>query len=261
MEQQDKRINYSLDKALSLLEYFTAEHPVRGLSEIARISSIPKATVYRLFNTFEKNGYLKKINIDGKQNQYTLGMKFLALGTIVSESIEVKEIAVPYMKKLCKELNEDVQLVMRDHNQAIYIEKFICTHPVRLFTKTGRRASLNAGACPRAILSFLKDEEIEDIVENEQLIKYTENTAVEKEKIWDMILESRRKGYTVSFGEMEPQTAAVGAPIFDYTGKVVAAISTAGPEQRFDATKLPEIIEKTVQTAKEISKALGYIEK
>ncbi|QEK11400.1 IclR family transcriptional regulator [Crassaminicella thermophila] len=261
MKERDHGINQSLDKALSLLNYFTVENPVRGLSEISRLSSIPKATVYRLFNTFEKNGYLRKVDVSGKQNQYKLGMKFLQLGTIVSETIEIKEIALPYMKRLRDELNEDVQLVMRENNHAIYVEKLICSHPVRLFTKTGRTASLNAGACPRAILSFLEDDEIREILDTETLIKYTENTIVEKKKVWEMIKESREKGYTISFGEMEPQTIGVGAPIFDHTKKVVAAISTAGPEQRFHKARFPEIIQKTKQTAMDISKALGYKKK
>ncbi|QZY54190.1 IclR family transcriptional regulator [Crassaminicella profunda] len=260
MKGQDSSINQSLDKALSLLKYFTAEEPVRGLSEIARLSSIPKATVYRLFNTFEKNGYLRKVDISGKQNQYKLGMKFLELGVIVSEAIEIKEIALPFMKRLRDEINEDVQLVMREKNQVIYVEKLICTHPVRLFTKTGRTASLNAGACPRAILSFLEDDEIKEIFEDESFEKYTENTIVKEEKLWELIKESRKNGYTVSFGEMEMQTIGVGAPVFDYTKKVVAAISTAGPDQRFDKDKIFEIIQKVKNTAKDISKALGYKE-
>ncbi|MCT4619662.1 MAG: IclR family transcriptional regulator [Marinisporobacter sp.] len=260
MKEQDQSINQSLDKALGLLKYFTAENPVRGLSEIARLSSIPKATVYRLFNTFEKNGYLRKIDISGKQNQYQLGMKFLELGVLVSEALEIKEIAVPFMRKLRDEINEDVQLVMREKNQAIYVEKLICTHPVRLFTKTGRTASLNAGACPRAILSFLEDDEINQIIEEESFAKYTENTIVQKEKLWELIRRSRKHGYTISFGEMEMQTIGIGAPIFDYRKKVVAAISTAGPVQRFDEEKIDEIIQKVKNTAKEISKALGYKE-
>ncbi|WP_319370478.1 IclR family transcriptional regulator [uncultured Ilyobacter sp.] len=258
MTINDNSINQSLDKALSLLEYFDAENPIRGLSEISRLSSIPKATVYRLLNTFEKNGYLIKIDTGGRQGQYKLGMKFLELGTMVSESIELKEIAFPHMKNLRDDINEDVQLVIRDKNHAIYVEKLISKHPVRLYTKIGRTASLNAGACPRAILSFLKDEEIESIFENTEFIKYTENTIIDKEKLLKLISESRKTGYTISYSEMEMQTIGIGAPIFDYTKNVVGALSTAGPDQRFTPDKFPEIIKKVKETAMKISRELGY---
>lgn len=258
MDKDQNNINASLDKALDLLKYFSEENPARGLSEISRISSVPKATVYRLFNTFEKNGFLEKVDIQGKQNQYKLGMKFFELGMIVSESIELKEVALPFMEELRDLLNEDVQLVVRDNNYAIYIEKLICTHPVRLFTKIGRKAHLSAGACSRAILSFLDDEDINEILNNEPLVKYTEITIVKKEELWKNIKESRRKGYTISFGELEPQTVSIGVPIFDYSKNVIASISVAGPEQRFNEDSLARIIEETKKTAEEISKVLGY---
>jgi DNA-binding IclR family transcriptional regulator len=258
MTINDNSINQSLDKALSLLEYFDAENPTRGLIEISRLSSIPKATVYRLLNTFEKNGYLVKVDTDGKQGQYKLGMKFLEMGTVVSESIELKEIAFPHMKNLRDEINEDVQLVVRDKNHAIYVEKLISKHPVRLYTKIGRTASLNAGACPRAILSFLKDDEIQAIIENTEFIKYTENTIMDREKLWESIKDSRKNGFTISYSEMEMQTIGIGAPIFDYRKKVIGALSTAGPDQRFTADKFPDIIKKVKDTAMKISRELGY---
>lgn len=258
MHEQDSSINNSLDKALSLLAYFDIENPTRGLSEISRLSGIPKATVYRLINTFVKNGFLRKVDTRGKQNQYALGIKFLMLGTLVSDTIEIKEVALPHMQKLRDTLNEDVQLVMREHDRVVYVEKLICDHPVRLYTRTGRSASLNAGACPRAILSFLKDEEIDEIIRLQHFTKYTDTTIVDADQLWKSIQKSRREGYTISYGEMEPETAAVGAPVFNHEGIVVASISTAGPASRFDESTLPLIIEKTVKAAQAISRDLGY---
>ena len=258
MNDSDSSINQSLDKALSLLEYFTPETPVRGLSEISRLSTIPKATVYRLLNTFEKNSYLIKINTEGKQNQYKLGMKFLELGTSASESIELKEVAAPYMRKLRDTINEDVQLAIRDKNHAIYIEKFVSKHPVRLYTKIGKTASLNAGAGPRAILSFLSNQEIEVIFKENKFVKYTENTILEEEALWETIRISRKNGYTVSLGEMEIQTVGIAAPVFDYTKQVIGAVSTAGPDQRFTKEDFPAIIEKIKEAAMRISKDMGY---
>ncbi|WDV44236.1 IclR family transcriptional regulator [Clostridiaceae bacterium M8S5] len=257
-EIADNSINNSLDKALGLLKYFTKDNPIRGLSEVARLSSVPKATVYRLFNTFEKNGYLMKVDVSGKQNQYKLGMKFLELGLLVSDSLEIKDIARPFMVELRDSINEDVQLAIRDKDQAIYIEKLTCSHSIRLYTRIGRRARFNAGACPRVLLSFLEDEEINKILKNEQLIKYTDNTIIDKEKLWDKIKESRKNGYAISFGEMEPYTIGIAAPIFDYTGKVIASISAAGPQQRFTDERIKLIVVKVKETAQYISKQLGF---
>ena len=261
MKRERGDINNSLDKALMLLTYFTEENPVLGLSAISRLSKIPKATVYRLLNTFEKNGYLKKVDISGKQNQYALGMKFLELGYMVADSIEIKQIALPFMEKLRDKLNEDVHLVERHDDHAIYIEKLGCSHPVRLFTKMGKCASLNAGASPRALLTFLEDDEIHGILHNIELVAITENTITDRESLWKQINEDRRKGYCISYGETTLNTVEVAVPIFDHKGKPIASISTAGPEHRFCKSILSNIIQSTQEIGKEISKALGYIDK
>lgn len=251
-------INKSLEKALGLLEYFDEEHEVWGVTELSKKSGVSKATLYRMFNTFEKQGYLERIDIQGKTNQYRLGLKLIKYGVLVSDRLEIKNIAHPYMVKLKNIINEDVQLILRDNYNVIYVEKIKCDHPVRLYTKIGRSATFNAGACPRAILSFLTNEEIDDIMENSDFIKYTKNTVMDKEKLWESIKEARREGYTISYGEMEEQTIAIGAPIFDTTKRVIASISIAGPEQRFTPDKIKYLIKKTLESANKISKALGY---
>jgi DNA-binding IclR family transcriptional regulator len=258
MAKNDSSINKSLKKALNLLDYFDEEHEVWGLTELSKVSGVSKATLYRLFNTFEKQGFLERIDTQGKTNQYRLGLKFLQYGTLVSDRLEIKNIAYPFMKQLRDEINEDVQLILRDNDHAIYVEKIKCDHPVRLYTKIGRSATFNAGACPRAILSFLPDEEIEDIMDHSDFIEYSKNTIMDRDKLWETIKEARARGYTISYGEMEEQTVAIGAPIFDYTQQVVASISIAGPEQRFTEEKMDYLIEKTLETAHKISKALGY---
>lgn len=258
MINEKNNTNSTLEKALDILKYFTSECPVRGLSEISRISSIPKATVYRFFNTFEKSGFLEKVDVTGKQNQYRLGMKFFELGSIVADSIELKEIALPYMTKLRDELNEDIHLIIRDKNQALCVEKLTCNHPVRLFTKIGRVTSLTAGACARAILSFLDDEEIDKILQEDCFEKYTENTIVDKEELLNSIKESRKKGVIVSFGELELQTVSIASPIFNHSGKAIASISVAGPEQRFNKEILEKCEEAVKRYARDISAMLGY---
>ncbi|MCT4594140.1 MAG: IclR family transcriptional regulator [Anaeromicrobium sp.] len=255
---EESSVNQSLNKALDILNYFDEKNPSRGLSQLAKVSGYPKATVYRILNTFEKNGFLRKVHIDGKANQYELGIRFLELGSIVSENLEIVDVARPFMKELRDNINEDVQMVMREENHVYYVEKFMCSHPVRLFTKKGRKAGFTAGACPRAILSFLDDHEINILLGEEEFIKYTEGTIVEKEKLWHMIRESREVGYTISYGEMEAHTIGIGVPIYDYKENVVGAISIAGPDQRFTKDKLPYLIEKTLNTANSISRALGY---
>jgi len=253
-----KTKNNSLNKAFSLLNHFTIDKDVIGLSELSRLSSIPKATVYRLMTTMEENGFIRKVNIIGRDNQYRLGLKFLELGKLVSEQLEIREVALPYMKNLRDKVNECVQLIVRDGNEGIYIEKLEGDRPVRLYTRVGRHAPLYGGACPRAILSFMEDEEIERILKTKQLEAITSNTIINKVSLLKSIEEARKTGYTVSYGELELESTAIGAPIFDNQGKVIASISIAGPEFRFTDKEMTFFIDELLKTTLHISQEYGY---
>lgn len=261
MDTNNKALNNSLDKALKLLSYFTAERSVIGLSELSRLSGMPKATVYRMISTLQEHGFISKVSVMGKDNQYKLGLRFLEYGKLVSEDLEIRKIALPYMEKLRDKINECVQLIIKDDNEAVYIEKLECSQYIRLYTRTGRRAPLHGGACPRAILTFLPDKEIKSLLDAGPLTKVTESTIADKEELLKLIEQDRKRGYTVSFGELEPKTVAIGAPIFDHTGAVVASISVAGPDIRFTENDIPRHKDELLKTTKEISKALGYRER
>lgn len=260
MDNKSKVLNNSLDKALKLLTYFTSDRYVIGLSELSRLSGIPKATVYRLISTLKDHGFINKVSILGKDNQYKLGLRFLEYGKLVSEELEIRKIALPYMELLRNKVNECVQLIIKENDEAVYIEKLECSNNIRLYTRTGRRAPLHGGACPRAILTFLPDEEIDRILDIETLAKITVSTIADKDKLLEMIAKDRQRGYTISYGELELETVAIGAPIFDYTDSVVASISVAGPDSRFTEKEIPYLVDELLKTTKEISKALGYNE-
>lgn len=258
-EEKNKEglLNNSLDKALKLLDYFDQGKSALGLSEISKLSGIPKATVYRMLTTFENNGYLDKIIHGEDKDKYKLGLKFLKMGKLVSEGLEIRQVALPFMEELRDKFQEDVQLIIPDRDEAVYIEKLESNRPVRVYTKVGRRAPLYGGACPRAILTFMEDSEINRIINSITLKKVTDATVIDKDVLLKMIDEDRKRGYTISYGELQPGTIAVGAPIFDQNNKVIASVSIVGPEDRFCGERLDELIKGIKDAAKNISRVLG----
>ncbi|SHJ07831.1 IclR family transcriptional regulator [Lutispora thermophila] len=250
--------NSSLDKALYLLSFYSHQKDTLGLSELSRLSGIPKATVYRILSTMVDRGYLLKVDVMGKESQYKLGYKFLELGNIVSSNLELKAVAKPYMEKIKKSINESSQIVVKSGNEAIYIEKLECDRPVKAYTAVGKRAPLYAGACPRAILSFLPDEEIYNILNSVELVKYAKNTVTDIDEIWKLIKEARKLGYTISYSELADETFAIGAPIRDHKGDVIGSLSIVGPESRLNEKTRDLYISEVLKAAEEISASLGY---
>lgn len=252
-----------MEKAFQLLELFTEEKPFWRLDEISAYSQIPKPTVHRLLKTFVDYGFLQRQEVEknGKLIEgetYSLGLKLMYLGNIVSSNLEIRNIALPEMKRLQFKFNEAIQLISRDKDEGVYIEKVESTRPVRLYTKTGRRAPLYAGACTRTLLSFLPDKEIADILK-QPMIFYASQTPQNAEDIWSFIDETRKTGYAYSDSELEEGTVSIAVPIFNRLNKVEFSISIAGFSTSLPIEKVDHFLVPLWEAAASISKKIGYI--
>ncbi|WP_185184530.1 IclR family transcriptional regulator [Bacillus subtilis] len=245
--------NKTVVKSMALLNLFLHK-PGLTLSELVSLTGMPKTSVHRMVSSLEEMGFLSR----DASGAYSLGLVFLEFGQLVADRLDIRKIAKPVMEELCREVDEAVQLIMRDGNEAIYVEKIEGTQTVRLYTAIGRRSPLYAGACARSILSFLPREEIEAYIKQTELISIGSGTITDPEKLLQEIDASVQNGYTVSYSELENYTAAIGAPIFNHKRQVAAGISIAGFEARFTEDRLPYLTEKVKDAALQISRKIGY---
>jgi IclR family KDG regulon transcriptional repressor len=246
--------NKTVVKSLDLLNLFLTHHKL-NLNEMVQLSGIPKTSIHRMIGSLEEMGFLHK----DEEGKYSLGLLFLQFGQLVAERLEIRQVARPIMQALRDEVEEAVNLIVKDRDESLYIEKLESTHPVRLYTKIGRRAPLYAGACSRIILSFLPEQEREHYLDEIELVPIGLGTITDKQKLRQVLEESRIKGYSISYSELENHTASLAAPIFDHTGQVIGGLSIAGPDVRFHEDRLPALTESVKRAAHEISLQLGWL--
>lgn len=241
-------------KTLRLLDYFTAERPQCGLSDLSRAANMPKATVARCLAALEQAGFLVQ---DPETKNYRLGYKLLELGNLVRDQIELRKVALPFMIALRDKSGESVHLTAVVDGEGTYLEKVDSLQPVRLWTRLSGRGPLYAGASRKILMAYLPEEEINAVIKK-GLVKFTERTITDPDALKQHLRTIREQGWATSAGELFPESASVAAPIRDDTGKVVAGLSVAGPASRFTDERVAELIPMVVETANAISRALGY---
>lgn len=245
--------NKTVVKSMDLLNLFR-KHPKLSLSEMVQLSGIPKTSVHRMVSSLEDMGFLKK----EENNKYSLGLLFLEFGQLVKERIDIRKVALPVMHSLREEAGEAVNLVIKEGNEAIYIEKLETMQPVRVYTKIGRRAPLYGGACPRILLAFLPEAELEQYIKETELKPIAMQTITDKDFLLQVLAESKEKGYSISHSELQDYSSAVAAPIFDSLNQVAAGLSLVGPTIRFQEEYLSNLVELVKNAAAEISYKLGW---
>ena len=245
----------SLAKAVLLLEALADEREAtpRRLSEVL---SEPRTTVYRLLTGLEA---LDMVEAGSQSGTWRLGWRLFRLGSAVLERLDERQAALPVMERIHAATEETVFLCARRGDEAVCIERIDGLRVQSLALRLGGSLPLHAGAAPRTLLAWEPRSEWESYVErSEHLSRYTDRTPVTRAELFSELERTLEQGYAISDEDITPGIGSLGAPIFDYTGGIRAAISIGGTRQILLEDMRDEAIRMLVEGAREISTALGY---
>ena len=255
--KQDRVNNFprTVEKALTLLEHIAkAERPL-GISEISNDLDINKSTVYRILQSLRAKDYIDQ---DSVSNKYRIGFKILELNTAIVRNIGFRKVAVGHMEKLAQETLETVGLAMMDRDGVIYLDQAGGEEEsIRIHFRIGLHMPFHCTGTGKAMLAFLDDGALDDILARHELNAYTANTITDPNVLREELKKIREDGYALNNGEYQEVVRTVAAPIFDSSNKVVGSIAVAGLKFRFKLEIIPRFGELVKMTAAEISRNLG----
>jgi IclR family KDG regulon transcriptional repressor len=251
MRSQFKSLLRAID-ILGLLE----RNAALSVTEISDLLAFPRSTTYKYLAVMRECRF---VDYDQSLEKYKLGMKLFELGTAVQNRMAIDRIARPYMEELANHLGETVGLTVLDGNYALYAEKVEpgSSSAMVLLLRKGIRFPLHAGAASKILLAHQQDERIEGFLKTQALVKYTEKTIVDPDKLRKELKAIRKAGYAFSKEEIDLGVRALAAPIFDHQGKIAAGLVVFGPAQRIDDHKKEKILKAIFECSKKISSRIG----
>lgn len=215
--------------------------------DLADEMDIAKSTAHAYLATMEDLEYAVRT-----PNGYSLSLKFLDYGMTERNRIRVVDVARKTVEQLAEDTSEAVYLVVEEHGQAVYVDHVLGDRAVQTHARLGTRMPLHSLASGKAILAYLPDERIEEILDSRGLPEQTANTITTRQTLYEKLEETRERGYAVNEQEANVGTRAVGAPIL-VDGDVIASIAVAGPANRITRSRLEdEVAGKVLAAANEI---------
>lgn len=236
MTKQQKRIG-SLQRAIEILELFDLNQRELGVTEIARAMDLPKSTAAGLIFTLDQNGYLSQ---DPVTRKYSLGYKLVERAGIFLDQMDLRKVAEPVLESLRDQVNESVNLAIRDGQFVIYIARMQGDNMLRMRSEVGKREMVHSTALGKALLSQLTDNELDDFISNCTFESFTKKTITDPDQFVSEIQKTNNRGFALDDEENEMGGRCVAAAVTDYLGKVVAAVSLSAPVQRFPTEKIDE---------------------
>src|SRR5262245_32279445 len=246
-----------LDRALGILDSLSKEGPELGPAELSERLDLHKSTVHRLLMVLERHRLIER----GPQNgKYRLGMKLFELGSQAVAQLDLRERAKPYLERVVSETGETAHICILNGDRMLSIINVESPHTLRSPSTVGQRSPLHCTSVGKTLLAFLPEDEADELLNNCELTRYTERTLTTRMKLKAEMKLIRRRGYVMDNGEIEEGLRCLGAPVWDYTGKVIAALSIAGPAFRLTEARIPAVSQVVVDAANCLSKELGYTE-
>ena len=251
----EKKIIQSIDRALQIIELFSLEKYEWGITEISKALNIYKSNIYNVLITLAGRGFIVK---DSKTDKYKLGIKFFELGSVVIKNMDLIKTTRPYIEKIFNEFKETVHLGVLDDGRVVSVEREesdegLCSH-----IEIGKRTPLHSTAVGKAIMAYLSENEINLIIKEKGLTKFTENTIITEKDLEKEFKKIRKQGYAIDNMETQKGVLCIASPIRNYSGRVFASMSVSGPAFRIDKDK---ITKKIIRYCSLISKEMGYIPK
>jgi IclR family transcriptional regulator, KDG regulon repressor len=249
--------NRSLERALQILNAFSMERQALTLAQLSGILSLPRATVLRLCTTLVKYGFLRQ---EPESKQYSLGVRLFELGSIVFYSLSLAKIAAPYLGQLQTKLGKTAFLGILEKGELLYIDKREDPgNPISFTSKVGTRRPPYWGMLGPVLMAYLPDAEVETLLEKSPLTATSRKSITKKDEFKAWLSTIREQGFAVDIETALEGISGVGAPVYDLSGKVVAAIGVAFISSSVDAKGVKRVVKEAVGTARSISRELGYL--
>jgi len=244
-----------LDKSLSILETLLQHNPPMSMTEISEKLGLYPSTIHRILDTLKHWGYVEQVPNNQK---YQLGLKVLELGMTKFHQMDLVRESTPYLKELVNQCNETVHLGILEEGEVLYLAKEESSQTIRMISYVGKRAPLHCTALGKVLLTYLSAEERKRILGEKVLPRLTEKTITDKEELEKELNKVKKQGFALDRGENEKDVRCIAAPIKNFQGKIVAAVSISGPAFRIDVNTRNNQKEALIEISKKISKRLGY---
>ena len=249
----------AIEKQLLVLESIAKVGNEQGFSiaDLVHETGLNSSAVHRIFSVLTRRGYIYQKH---KRGPYFIGHKFLLFNGIHKHATGIKEQALPFLEKLCKDISETVDLLIFDGKSlfslaTIFPKQFLRAVPD---TTIVQPFPLHCTAVGKILLASLPGDEFDRALNSKALTVYTDNTVTDKAQIRADIEIVRRENVAYDIEEFWIGIMSVAAPLKDDSGKAIGAISIVGPTQRLTRLKLKQLAPILLDCTLQVSRSLGY---
>ena len=182
----------------------------------------------------------------------------VGLHTSTTHRLLAALVARPYLEHLAATTHEAIHLVVRDGDEVVYLYKEnMGDSTVRMASFVGLRNPMYCTAVGKSILSCLPEAEVAAIWQRTVITRFTPHTIVDYADLIAELVKARQNGWAADREEHELGVSCIAAPLLDFRGAPLGAISVSLPTARLNAEREIFFSNAVCSCARAISGLLG----
>ena len=230
----------AVEKTIQMLLTLSGKEATQ--SELSKTLGISMSTTYRILMTLLEHRWISK----SEGGVYTLSDGILPLVFGFSQEVNILEKTAEKVKKLSEKYQIACKISVRKENLQMTCFRAEPRGPVALTGQTGSTFPLIEGSVGAVLLAGETDDAIEKLVEEcDAEIPEKQDPTL----LYDAIREVREHGVVFNLRKNRWNIAACSAPVYDLSGKIIAAVTLIGVLEDFagkNQKKWITVLEKTL---------------
>ncbi len=217
-----------IDRLARLLDAIAANNNPVSLKVLSAETGLHPSTAFRILASLAEHGFVER----SSSGHYRLGVKLLQLGSRVQGRLDIRREARPIMEWLRNETGETVNLIVREGDEVVYVERVVPNRMMRVEQMIGGRAPLHVTAVGKLFLAEGGAEACLEYAARTGLPSCTPHSITDPTALWRSVKNALQQGYALDDQEAELGVGCIGVPIRDSTNHIVAGISVSAPIER-----------------------------
>ena len=257
MKSSDDRyaIN-SVLRAARILESFTVETPALTNAELAKKLGLNKSAITRLLQSLVKVGFIRR---DDHTRRYSLTHRLSRIGSVYVKNNSLQIEGHPLLEQLSAKCGENAQMGRLENTEVLYLDQVRCSQHIGLMSFSGGHLPAYCTGTGKLLLAYLSEEQFKTYCRSVNFTRVTQKTITDPAILKEQLIQIKKDGVALVKSEFRPDVLSIAAPVLDENGKVIAAVSLAGPVFRMDnPKKIQEYKQAVIDTAKALSIRIGF---
>jgi DNA-binding IclR family transcriptional regulator len=240
----------SIDRAMRVLTALQGARRM-SLSELADRLDLAPSTTHGIVRSLVERGMVVQ---ERGSSRYQLGPAVLRLGNVYLDTLELRSKAIPWAEDLARRTGFAVRTGVLLIDDVVIIHHEPRPDGSRQMPEVGIVIPVHASALGKAILAFLAEDEMQDLLPQE-LRSMTGETVTSAADLREQLDVVRSGGIAVERDEAVLGESSLASPVFDSYGEVVGAIGVVIPSGgEIDGHAASDLVR---ETARAVSRELG----